>query len=35
MLHLEVEWPSKENILIADKILAESGRIWRGGKIRV
>jgi len=25
MLHLEVEWPSKQNILIADPILAEPG----------
>jgi len=25
MLHLEVEWPSKQNILIADTILAEPG----------
>jgi len=25
MLHLENEWPSKQNILIADTILAESG----------
>jgi len=25
MLHLEAEWPSKQNILIADTILAESG----------
>jgi len=25
MLHLEAEWPSKQNILIADTILAEPG----------
>jgi len=25
MLHLEAEWPSKQNILIADTILTESG----------
>jgi len=25
MLHLEDEWPSKQNILIADTILAEPG----------
>jgi len=25
MLHLEAEWPSKHNILIADTILAEPG----------
>jgi len=25
VLHLEVEWPSKQNILIADTILAEPG----------
>jgi len=25
MLHLEAKWPSKQNILIADKVLAESG----------
>jgi len=25
MLHLETEWPSKQNILIADTILAEPG----------
>jgi len=25
MLHLEAEWPSKSNILIADTILAEPG----------
>jgi len=25
ILHLEAEWPSKQNILIADTILAESG----------
>jgi len=24
MLHLEAEWPSKQNILIADTIFAES-----------
>jgi len=24
MLHLEAEWPSKQNILIADTILSES-----------
>ena len=33
MLHLEAEWPSKENILIADTILAESApqpafKVW-------
>ena len=37
MLHLEAEWPSKENILIEDTILAESGlqpgfKVW-GRKI--
>jgi len=26
MLHLKAEWPSKQNILIADTILAEPGR---------
>jgi len=26
MLHLEAEWPSKQNILIADTILAKPGR---------
>jgi len=25
MLHLEAEWPSKQNILIADTILAQPG----------
>jgi len=25
MLHLEAKWPSKQNILIADTILAEPG----------
>ena len=25
MLHLEAEWPSKQNILIPDTILAEPG----------
>jgi len=25
MLHLEAEWPSKQNIIIAETILAESG----------
>jgi len=25
MLHLEAEWPSKQNILIAETILAEQG----------
>jgi len=25
MLHLEAEWPSKQNTLIADIILAKSG----------
>jgi len=25
MLHLEAEWPSKQHILIADTVLAESG----------
>ena len=25
MLHLEAEWPSKQNILISDIILAEQG----------
>jgi len=25
MLHLQAEWPSKQNTLIADKIFAESG----------
>jgi len=25
MLHLEAEWPSKQNILTADTILAKSG----------
>jgi len=25
MLHLEAAWPSKQNILIADTILAEPG----------
>jgi len=25
MLHLETEWLSKQNILVADTILAESG----------
>jgi len=25
MLHLETEWPSKQNTLIADTILAEPG----------
>jgi len=25
VLHLEAEWPSKQNILIADTILAEPG----------
>jgi len=25
MLHLEAEWPSKQNILITDTILGESG----------
>jgi len=25
MLHLQVEWPSKQNILIADTMLAEPG----------
>jgi len=25
MLHLEAKWPSKQNILIADAILAEPG----------
>jgi len=25
MLHLEAEWPSKQNILITDTILAEPG----------
>jgi len=25
MLHLEAEWPSKQNILVADTILAEPG----------
>jgi len=25
MLHLEAEWSSKQNILIADKIFAEPG----------
>jgi len=34
MLHLETEWPSKRNILIADIILAEPGpepgfKVWR------
>jgi len=37
MLHLEAEWPSKQNILIAETILAEPGpspvfQVW-GGKI--
>ena len=37
MLHLEAEWPSKENILIEDTILVESGlqpgfKVW-GRKI--
>ena len=37
MLHLEAEWPSKQNILIAETILAEPGpqpgfKVW-GGKI--
>jgi len=36
MLHLEAEWPSKQNVLIADTILAESGRSqvlrFRGAK---
>jgi len=26
MLHLGTEWPSKQNILITDTILAEPGR---------
>jgi len=26
MLHLEAEWPSKQNILIADTIVAKPGR---------
>ena len=35
MLHLEVEWPSKQNILIPDTILAEPGtypgfKVWGG-----
>jgi len=25
MLHLEAEWPSKQNILIADTVVAEPG----------
>jgi len=25
MLHLEAEWPSKQNVLIADTIVAEPG----------
>jgi len=25
MLHLETEWPSKQNILIAETFLAETG----------
>jgi len=36
MLHLEAEWPSKQNIRIADTILAEPGRnqvIQFGGEI--
>jgi len=38
MLHLEAEWPSKQNILIAETILAEPGpqpgfKVW-GGKIQ-
>jgi len=37
MLHLGAEWPSKQNILIADTILAEPGsepgfKVW-GDKI--
>jgi len=43
MLHLEAEWPSKQNILIADIVLAEPGQVLRfvgqdtflGGKIFV
>jgi len=35
MLHLEAEWPSKQNILIADTIWAEPGlypgfKVWVG-----
>jgi len=34
MLHLEAEWPSRQNILIADTILAGPGpwpdfKVWR------
>jgi len=29
MLHLEADWPSKQNILIADTLLAESGPVQR------
>jgi len=32
MLHLEAEWTSKQNILIADTILAEPGP-WTGFKV--
>jgi len=32
MSHLEAEWPSKQNILIAYTILAESGP-WPGLKV--
>jgi len=39
MLHLEAEWPSKQNILIAETILAEPGpypgfKVW-GNKIHI
>jgi len=35
MLYLKAEWPSKQNILITDTILAEPGlqpefKVWRG-----
>jgi len=33
MPHLEAEWPSKQNILIADTILAEPGP-WLDFKVR-
>jgi len=31
MLHLETKWPSNQNILIADTILAEPGQVLRFG----
>jgi len=37
MLHLEAEWPSKQNLLIADTVLAKPTSVARfqglGGKI--